>query len=80
MKKLRSGLDLKKEIIQNIEKGPLSLRKLERKLNTNNKTILMHIKELEYLGVVTLIKTREKSRNGRPYTIVELTEYGNKLK
>jgi len=77
---LRSGLDIKKEIIGILRKNNVSLRKLETKLNTNNKTILMHIRELEFLGVVKITKTKEGSRNGKAYSIVELTEYGRKLK
>ena len=73
-------MELKKAIINALKEDRLSLRKLETKLNTNNKTILIHIKELEFLGVVNVTKTKEDSKNGRPYTLVELTNYGKNLK
>lgn len=80
MVRLRSGLQLKKDIISLLkQEKEISLRKLDIKLNTSNKTILMHCQELEFLGVVKLIKHDKNNKNGRPYTTVTLTDYGRKL-
>ena len=80
MRAYLSGLDIKKKIIVALREKPLSLRRLETKLNIGYNPIKLHCKELEFLGVVRLIKTKEGSRNGRPYTVAELTEYGKKIK
>lgn len=69
----RGGLDLKKKILQVLkENGEMSLGELERKTNANNKTILNHIKELEFFGKVEIIKHKKSEKTGRPYTSVKL--------
>jgi len=81
MKKLRSSLEIKKAIIRLLKKeGSLSIRRLDIKLNTGSKTIKAHCKELEFFGIVKIRKTKEGSRNGRSYSIVELTDYGKRTK
>ncbi len=80
MKKLRSGLEIKKEIIKLLKEKDLSLRRLDIKLNTSSKTIQMHCKELEFLGIVKIIEHNKNKANGRPYKIVKLTKYGRNLK
>ena len=71
--KRRSGLDIKKKILQVLkENGETTLGELERKTNTNNLTILVHIKELEFFGLVEVIKHKKNSKTGRPYTSVKL--------
>jgi len=81
MKKLRSSLEIKKAIIKLLKKeGSLSIRRLDIKLNTGSKTIKAHCKELEFFSIVKITKTKEGSKNGRPYSIVELTDYGKKIK
>ena len=79
MKKYSSGLEIKKKIINALKNKSYSLRKLETKLNIGYNPIKLHTKELEVLGIVKITKTKENSRNGRPYSIVELTEYGKRL-
>jgi len=79
MKKFRSGLSLKKSIIKSLKDTELSLRKLETKVNTNNETILMHCKELEFLGIVKFNRYKKNPKNGRPYTTVSLTDYGKRF-
>ena len=74
----RTGLELKKAIIRALKNNSLSLRRLETKLDTNNKTILMHVKELEYLGVIKIKKVKNP-KNNRISTVVELSEYGKIL-
>lgn len=80
MKRLRFGIETKGGIIKLLKKSNLSLRALDIKLNTGSKTILMHCKELEFLGIIKLEHYNKNPKNGRPYTIVKLTEYGKKLK
>jgi len=76
MSKYLSGLEIKKKIITILKEKPISLRKLETKLNIGYNPIKLHCKELEFLGVVKITKTKEGSKNGRPYSFVELTNYG----
>ncbi len=71
--KRRSGLDVKKKILQILkENGEISLGEIERKTNTNNLTILNHIKELEFFDLVEIIKHKKNEKTGRPYTSVKL--------
>ena len=79
MRKYLSGLDIKKKIIQALKEKPTSLRKLETSINVGYKTLKLHCKELQFLGILKLTKIAENSRNGRPYTIVILTDYGRSL-
>ena len=80
MKRLRSGLEIKKLIIKLLkQEKELSLRRLDIKLNTSSQTILIHCKELEFLGVIEIIEKKKNERNGRPYKVVKLTSYGEKL-
>lgn len=78
--KRKSGLIIKKEIIRQLKQKETSLRKLETKLNTNNKTINTHCKELEFLGIIDIIKYKRNDRNGRPYRVARLTSQGMKIK
>ena len=50
----------------------MSLGEIERKTNTNNLTILNHIKELEFFEKVVVIKHEKNEKTGRPYTSVKL--------
>ena len=71
--KRRAGLDIKKKILQILEEnGEISLGEIERKTNANNKTILNHIKELEFFDKVEIIKHEKSEKTGRPYTTVRL--------
>ena len=79
MKRLRSGLELKKNIIKLLRDTELSIRSLDIKLNTGSQTIFMHCKELEFLGIIKFNKHKKNEKNGRPYTSVSLTDYGKKL-
>jgi predicted ArsR family transcriptional regulator len=80
MKKYNSGLKIKKKIIIALRGHSVSLRKLETKLNVGYNPIKLHCKELEFLGIIKIKKTKEGSRNGRPYAVAELTEYGKTIK
>jgi len=69
----RIALDIKKEILQLLKKNKeMSLRELESKINTNNKTIRSQVEELEYFGFVKIIKHEKNEINGRPYTTIVL--------
>lgn len=79
MKKYTSGLEIKKKIINALREKPISLRKLETKLNIGYNPIKLHCSELEFLGIIKITKTKEGSRNGRAYLLAELTDYGKQL-
>ena len=69
----RKPLDIKKEIVKVLrENKELSLRELDIKVNTNYKTIRDQIEELEYFGIVEVIKHKKSEKTGRPYTSVRL--------
>ena len=69
----RSSLEIKKEILKLLKGKEMTLRLLERKVNTNPNTIRIQIKELEHLGFVEVIKHERSDKNGRPFTSVRLT-------
>lgn len=68
----RSGLEIKKEIIQLLKQRPHVISEMERKINTSDRVIKRHIAELEYLGIVKVIKYEKSEKTGRPYTVVKL--------
>lgn len=68
----RSGLQIKKEILDCLRKGEHVISQLERKINTSDKVILRHVKELEFLGLVEVRKHERSDNTGRPYTSVVL--------
>jgi len=69
----RNALQLKKKILDVLSKnGELSLKELDRKVNTNNKTILSHIEELEFFDRVIVTKHKKSEKTGRAYTTVKL--------
>ncbi len=72
MSERRRPLEIKKKIIQLLKSGEMSLRQLESKANTSNRTIKNHLEELEYFRKIILIKHAKNSKNGRPYTTVRL--------
>ncbi|MCK4522360.1 MAG: hypothetical protein KAU20_07345 [Nanoarchaeota archaeon] len=74
----RSPIDIKKKIIALLKEKGRSLRELDIKVNCGYRTIIAQCKELEYLGIVKIIKHERNPKTGRPYTSVELTELGKK--
>ena len=69
----RGGLSIKKKILQVLkENGEMSLGEIERKTNANNLTILNHVKELEFFGLIEILKHKKNEKTGRPYTSVRL--------
>ena len=71
--KKRKPLEIKKKILKVLkEHGEVSLRVLDIKVNTNYQTIRDQIEELEYFGLVQVIKHEKSEKTGRPYTSVRL--------
>jgi predicted transcriptional regulator len=71
----RKPLEIKKKILSILkEEKKISVKQLERKVNTNYQTIVNNCEELEYLGFIKVNRVRENSNNGRDYLIVELTK------
>ncbi|KHO46079.1 MAG: hypothetical protein QS98_C0005G0026 [archaeon GW2011_AR3] len=69
----RKPLEIKKQILKILkEEREISVKKLERKVNTNYQTILNNCEELEFFGLVKISKTKEKSLNGREYLTVKI--------
>lgn len=66
----KSGLIIKKEILKVIREKPISLRKIETKLHTNYKTIRKHCEELEYFGLIKLVRHKANPINNKPYVTV----------
>ena len=69
----RNALAIKKEILDTLSKnGELSLRELDRKVNTSSETIRAQVKELEYFDKVIVTKHKRSEKNGRPFTTVKI--------
>jgi len=76
----RKVLDIKKAILKTLKnKGEMSLKSLEIKVNTGSQTIQTQIQELEFLGIVNVTKNDKNKSTGRPFTNVGLSSYGKKL-
>lgn len=70
----RKPLEIKKQILKILkEEGKISVKKLERKINTNYQTILNNCEELQFFGLVKIYKTKEKSLNGKEYLKIKTT-------
>ena len=69
----RKALDIKKDILKILkEKGEMSLRDLDIKINTNSNTIKAQVEELEFFDKVMVIKHPKSDKTGRPFTTVRL--------
>lgn len=76
----RKVIDIKKAIIKTLKKeGEISLKALEISVNTGSQTIQTQIDELEFLGVVKIVKHNRNKLTGRPFTSVKLSGYGKDL-
>lgn len=71
----RDSFIIRKKILNFLKDKPMTLAELERKVNTNSRTIRKDCEELEYYRLVILEKQIHPS-NGRPSTIVKLTKNG----
>ncbi len=76
----RSPIDIKKNIIQLLRVRKRSLRELDIKTNCGYRTIIAQCEELRYLGIVKIIKHERNLKTGRPYSAVELTSQGKKIR
>ena len=70
--KYRTGLEIKKEIIKLLREKEHVISQLERKINTSDKVLKRHLKELEYLGIVRIIKHKKSRKTGRPYSVARI--------
>jgi predicted ArsR family transcriptional regulator len=71
--KRRGSLEIKRKILDILKQHKeVSLHELEVKTNTNNKTILSHVKELEFFGKIEIVKHKKNPKTGRPSTSVKL--------
>ncbi len=69
----RTGLEIKKRIIALLKEKECVISYLERKVNTSDKVLKRHLKELEYLGIIKIIKHKRSPKTGRPYTTAKFT-------
>ena len=69
----RTGLDIKKAILNHLGQRPHVLSELERGVDTNDTVLRRHLDELAYLGLVQLISHPRHERTGRPYTTAQLS-------
>ena len=68
----RTSLEIKEEILKLLKGKELTLRMLEKKVDTNPDTIRRQIKELERLGFVEAVKHEKSKFTGRPFTTIKL--------
>jgi hypothetical protein len=76
----RTPLEIKKQIIAMLKEKQTSLRQLDIKVNCGYRTVICQCKELEYMGIVRIIKHQKNPKTGRPYSTAELTAYGRRIK
>ncbi|MDD4083282.1 MAG: hypothetical protein PHD05_07880 [Sphaerochaetaceae bacterium] len=70
----RTPLEIKQEILKLLKGKEMTLRLLEKKIDTNPETIKKQVNELEVLGFLETIKHEKSKHTGRPYTTVKLLE------
>ena len=68
----KSGLDIKKAILEELKEKECSIRELETKTNTGHSSIKRHCEELAFLKIIELIHHNKSDANGRPYTTAKL--------
>ena len=68
----RTSLEIKKEILKILKGKEMTLRLLEKKVDTNPNTIRTQIQELAHLGFVEVTKHEKSEHTGRPFTSVRL--------
>ncbi len=75
----KSGLEIKKAILNILKQKEASLRELETKINTNYQTIRRHCKELEFFKLIEIKEHGKSDANGRPYRTARITDFGRKI-
>ena len=68
----RTGLDIKKAILDLLRQKPHIISEMERKVNTSDRVIKRHVSELEFLGIVKVIRHKKSEKTGWPFSVVEL--------
>lgn len=68
----RSGLMIKRAILEALRGGELKLKQLERKNGANSGVLIRHLEELEFLGHVRIFEHPKSELNGRPFRTVKL--------
>lgn len=68
----RTGLEIKKEILALLKKHPCVISEMERKVKTSDKVLHRHLKELEFLGIIELIRYDRSPNTGRPYMVAKI--------
>ena len=71
----RNSFDIRKRIISLLKDNTLTLSELERKVNTNSKTIKMDCEELRIYGIINIDK-KKHSKNGKLAYFMSLTSQG----
>ncbi len=75
----RKPYEIKKKILLLVKDHPRTYGELQRKVNTNDKTIRNYCNELSMFGFLKIEKQRKNPKTGKPCTIVKLTKEGQKL-
>ena len=75
----RSSALIKKQILSLLKDGPLNYGQLQRKVNTDDKTIRRQCEELSLFGAVMIEQHKRSPKTGRPYTIVRATKEGLRI-
>lgn len=68
----RTGLEIKKDILRLLKVKPHVISELERKVGTSDRVLHRHLAELEYLGIVEIIKHEKSPHTGRPFKVAKL--------
>ena len=73
----RNSLILKKSILNILKDGqPHTYAELEKKVNSNWKTIRSHCKELELFDCIMTEKKQSHARNNKPYFEITIKKKG----
>ncbi|MCX6774547.1 MAG: hypothetical protein NTY99_00455, partial [DPANN group archaeon] len=72
----RSSALIKKQILSLLKTGPLNYGQLQRKINTDDKTIRRQCEELRLFGAIVIEQHKRSPKTGRPYTESRITKEG----
>ncbi len=72
----RTSFDIKKKILSLLKQEPMSYAQLERKTNTGFVTIKNNCEELEIYGFLRIGKSKNHPKNGKGYSVINITEKG----
>jgi len=75
----RNAISIRKEILTLLkQKGEVSVRKIESKVNSNFETIKRQVEDLESLGFIKVIHYDSHPKNKKPFKACKITEDGLK--